>query len=154
MHRPSLPPEIALTPTTVADGEDLATLRVHAMQQSLERIGRFDPVRARERFLSGFDPAQTFVIEADGRRVGFVVLRREPQGLHLDHLYLHPSAQNRGIGGTVLARLCRQADEEGASIRLGALKQSDANRFYQRHGFEFTHEGEFDLYYLRRPGGR
>lgn len=154
MDPPALSPKIALTPTNIADGEDLATLRVQAMQESLERPGRFDPMRARERFLSGFDPAQTFVIEADGRRVGFVVLRRDPQGLHLDHLYLHPSSQNRGIGGVVLARLCAQADDEGASIRMGALKQSDANRFYQRHGFELTHEGEFDLYYLRRPAGR
>jgi hypothetical protein len=34
-----------------ADGQALADLRVDAMRESLERIGRFDPVRARERFL-------------------------------------------------------------------------------------------------------
>ena len=36
-----------------SDFESLVALRIEAMRESLERIGRFDPVRARERFLSG-----------------------------------------------------------------------------------------------------
>jgi hypothetical protein len=38
------------------EGNALAELRVEAMRESLERIGRFDPSRARERFLSGISP--------------------------------------------------------------------------------------------------
>jgi GNAT superfamily N-acetyltransferase len=145
--------DIALTPTTVEDGASLADLRVEAMRESLERIGRFDPVRARERFLGGFVPANTCAIELGGRRVGFLAVRRNEQGFHLEHLYLHPSEQGQGIGAAVLRQLCQQADQEGLSIRLGALKQSDSNRFYQRHGFELTEEGEFDLYYVRPAVG-
>ncbi len=146
-------PLITLVPVTPDDADGLASLRVEAMRDSLERIGRFDPVRARERFLNGFVPAQTSGIHLDGALVGFLMLRREAPTWHLEHLYLHPAVQGRGIGSVVLQRLCAQADEAGAGIRLGALKQSDANRFYQRHGFEFSHEGEFDVYYLR-PAAR
>jgi hypothetical protein len=42
-----------------SDAEALAAIRVEAMRESLERIGRFDPQRARERFLSAFSPTHT-----------------------------------------------------------------------------------------------
>jgi len=31
---------------------------------------------------------------------------------------------------------------------LGALKESDANRFYERHGFRKEREEEWDNYYV------
>lgn len=37
------------------------------MRESLERIGRFDPPRARERFLSGFVPELTRLFWSMGR---------------------------------------------------------------------------------------
>lgn len=47
---------ILFTAASPDDAEALATLRVEVMRESLERIGRFDPVRASERFLTGFSP--------------------------------------------------------------------------------------------------
>ena len=41
------------------DFEALLGLRVAVMRESLERIGRFDPKRARERFAATFKPQQT-----------------------------------------------------------------------------------------------
>lgn len=46
-----------------SDAEALADLRARAMRPSLEAVGRFDPVRARKRFLDGFVPDQTQVLE-------------------------------------------------------------------------------------------
>jgi hypothetical protein len=34
---------------------------------------------------------------------------------------------------------------------VGALKESDSNRFYVRHGFVLESRAEFDNYYVRRP---
>jgi len=36
-------------------------------------------------------------------------------------------------------------------VKVGALRGSDANRFYARHGFQLIEHGEFDNYYLRQP---
>ena len=36
------------------DAEALVAIRIAAMRESLERLGRFDPQRARDRFLAGF----------------------------------------------------------------------------------------------------
>jgi GNAT superfamily N-acetyltransferase len=117
----------------------------------LERVGRFDPQRARARFLESFEPKFTRAIVQAGQRVGFTVVRPHSDGLLLDHLYVHPSHQSRGVGSAVLQVIFAEADARGANLRVGALRGGDSNRFYQSHGFEFSEEAEFDIYYVRRP---
>ena len=87
---------LKLTPAEHIDVEALVALRIEAMRESLERIGRFDPVRARERFLSGFVPENTRHIIIAGERVGFAVVKEQSGELLLDHLYVKPSFQNQG----------------------------------------------------------
>lgn len=139
-----------------ADAEALVDLRILAMRDSLERIGRFDPVRSRERFLSAFSSRHTRHILVDGERAGFVVVKPDGDGLLLDHLYIDPRFQNRGIGASVLATVFAEADALCAPLRVGALRGSDSNRFYLRHGFRLVKEDEWDNYYVRpapAPGG-
>ena len=143
--------ELVLEDATTADFEPLLALRLRAMRQSLERIGRYDEARSRERLADGFDPAHTQHIAVDGVRVGFVVVKRLTHALRLEHLYIDPAAQGRGIGSAVLRRVCEQADRELLPVELVALKGSDANRFYLRHGFVAVGEGEWDIDYLREP---
>jgi len=134
-----------------ADAESLVALRIAAMRESLERLGRFDPQRARDRFLSGFSPEHTRHIEHDGQRMGFFVLKPEGDALLLDHLYIHPDHQGLGIGARVLAHVFAEADRQARLLRVGALKGSDSNRFYRRHGFRLVEESEFDNHYERPP---
>ena len=131
-------------------------IRIAAMRESLERVGRFDPQRASDRFLAGFEPALTRHVLADGERVGVVVVRPCDDGLLLDHLYLLPVAQGRGIGAAVLADVLARADASRLAVRVSALRGSDANRFYERHGFVLLEMGEWDNHYRRepRPPGR
>ena len=132
-----------------SDFEALVTLRIQAMRESLERIGRFDPVRARERFHSGFSPEHTRHILVGGERVGFVVVKPQSDGLLLDHLYIHPGSQGQGIGAAVLAQVFAEADAGALQVRVGALRDSDSNRFYARQGFRLVEQDEFDNYYVR-----
>ncbi|MFS8180529.1 GNAT family N-acetyltransferase [Pseudovibrio denitrificans] len=129
------------------DAEDLAALRVEAMRESLETLGRFDPQRARERFLKGFEAEQTYKLVSGAMPVGFYVLRDRPDHIWLDHLYIHPKAQGGGIGAKAISQIKAYAFAKGRPVRLGALKQSKANAFYQCHGFQHTHSEEFDNYY-------
>jgi len=140
---------IDLTEVSPHDAEALVDLRITAMRESLERIGRFDPDRARHRFMNTFEPAFTRHIELGHQRVGFVVVKPEPQALSIEHLYIHPDHQGKGIGGEVLRRIFNDADSKGMPTRVGALRGSDSNRFYSSHGFALVEEGEWDLYYLR-----
>ena len=140
---------VAFEPAVAADAESLVAVRIAAMRESLERIGRFDPQRARERLLAGFDPALTRHVVCGGARVGFFAVRPDADGLLLDHLYVLPPAQGRGIGAAVMAALLADADARRLPVRVVALRGSAANRFYERFGFQSVERGEWDNHYLR-----
>lgn len=145
--------EIEFRPASAEDFERLLALRILAMREHLERIGRFDPERARARFLAGFEPAHLRLIHAGGGFAGCVSLKPEAGGLAIEHFYLLPERQGSGLGGSVLRLLLAEADAAGLPVRLGVLKRSPAARFYERHGFRRTHEAEWDVYYERPVGG-
>ncbi len=149
--------EVLLTATTIDAAESLVAIRIAAMRESLEQVGRFDPERARNRFLSNFQPEYTRYIEVDNKQIGFVVIKpytlqeveEDSDALLLDHLYIHPDYQGRGVGTAVLQQLFQEVDAKHLAIRVGALRESASNRFYLRHGFEFVEQDEFDNYYVR-----
>jgi ribosomal protein S18 acetylase RimI-like enzyme len=143
--------EITFDPCGADDFETMLAIRLAAMRESLERLGRFDVARSRARLERSFYPQWSEFICWKGERVGFFTFRRATDGFHLEHLYVLPGCQSQGIGSFVLARLTAQADAAGLAIFLGALKESAANRFYSRHGFTKDNESEWDVYYVRQP---
>lgn len=145
------PAGFALENATAGDFEALLALRLRAMRESLERLGRYDEQRAREQLAEHFDPAHTQHIVVDGRRVGFLVLKTLSHAMRLNHFYIDPTEQRRGIGHRVLQWVCAEADRRQLPVELLALKGSAANRFYLRHGFVATGEGEWDVDYVRMP---
>lgn len=147
-HSP-LDASISLTTATSQDFEALLALRIAAMRDSLEQIGRFDPDRSRERFRANFVPQHTRHISVGGARVGFVAIQPRPLDLYLDHLYVRPGWQDRGIGSAVLQMVFAQADSLCLPVKLAALRDSPSNRFYQRHGFQLLACEEFDNFYAR-----
>lgn len=152
-HFPTSPfsDRITFSSVTDADFDELVALRIAAMRDSLERVGRFDPERARERLRQSFHPGDTEFILCDGQRVGFYTFRPAGDGFHLDHLYVHPAHQSVGIGTHVMRILLCRSDALQVPIHLGALRDSPSNRFYQRNGFVQTAEDEWDIYYVRLP---
>ena len=85
----------------------------------------------------------------DGERVGFVAMAPTAEGLTLEHLYVRPRYQGRGLGSAVLAIIFREADAAGLALRVGALRDSSSHRFYPRHGFVQVAQSEWDIYYVR-----
>ncbi|WP_258095254.1 GNAT family N-acetyltransferase [Salipiger pentaromativorans] len=130
-----------------SDATALAELRVEAMRPSLQALGRFDPDRARNRFLDGFTPADTTLVYVGPEMAGFFVLRRRPDHLYLDHLYMRAAFQGRRIGGRIVAALQDEARRAALPIRLLALKRSPANAFYCACGFALVSEDGFDNTY-------
>ncbi|HEY3665355.1 MAG TPA: GNAT family N-acetyltransferase [Polyangiaceae bacterium] len=144
-------PDIRLTPVAPHDADELAALRVTAMRESLERIGRFDPERARARFLSTFMPGNTQHIELAWAWVGVVVMSATADAVDLAHLYIRPESQNQGTGAAVLREIVTTADRLRLPLRVTALRDSAANRFYTIHGFALAEQTEFDNHYERAP---
>ena len=140
-----------IRPAATADAPALADLRVRAMRASLEAVGRFDPDRARARFLDSFDACATWHIVHSERNVGVLVLRRYKDHLLLDHLYIEPSHQGAGLGARVLAHVFAEAARQDLPVRVGALKESRSNAFYFRHGFRLVGSTEWDHHYVWHP---
>lgn len=142
---------VTFAPVSAADFEELADIRVAAMRESLERVGRFDPVKARQRLRNSFSPNHTRGIIFEEKKAGFYSVRPSTEGLSLDHLYLLPEFQRHGIGSVVINKIFEEADHLGVPVLTGALRESASNRFYQRHGFTKTSESDWDIYYIRKP---
>jgi ribosomal protein S18 acetylase RimI-like enzyme len=98
---------------------------------------------------------EVLVAEQNGGIVGFVAMAH---GNFLEHLYVHPDSQGRGVGSVLLMR-AKQRMPDG--FRLWLFQQNtQARRFYERHGLraiEFTEgagneEQMPDALYEWRPG--
>ncbi|WP_460067830.1 N-acetyltransferase family protein [Streptomyces sp. YKOK-I1] len=140
---------------TAADLEAVAEVRAVAMRGDLERLGRYDEHRVRQRLRDAWAPGHTLVVEeADGTVVGCVALRPAEDADWLEHFYLDPRVQGRGIGTALLERLLRDADRDGRRVRLDVLRGSAARRLYERHGFVFEREDSVDVFLVREPRPR
>ena len=140
-----------LRPASTADVEAVAELRAVVLRADLERLGRYDERRVRQRLRDGFAPAYTWVIEVDGAFAGCVALR-PAGGVHwLEHFYLAPHVQGCGVGAAVLRGLLERCDREGTVVRLNVLRGSAARRLYERHGFTVESQDPVDVFMVRAP---
>jgi GNAT superfamily N-acetyltransferase len=140
-----------IRPASVADVEAVAELRSVVLRADLERLGRYDEQRVRQRLRDGFAPAHTWVIEVGGAFAGCVSLRPAEDAHWLEHFYLAPHLQGSGIGTAVLRGLLEQCDRDGTLVRLNVLQGSPARRLYERHGFTLENEDPVDVFMVRRP---
>lgn len=140
-----------IRPAVVADVEAVAELRAVVLRADLERLGRYDDERVRQRLRDGFEPVHTWVIEAGGAFAGCVALRPAADAHWLEHFYLAPDLQGRGIGSGVLRALLERCDREGLLVRLNVLQGSPARQLYERHGFQLESEDPVDVFMVRKP---
>ncbi|CAL9446343.1 GNAT family N-acetyltransferase [Streptomyces sp. enrichment culture] len=141
----------ALRPATATDVEQIADLRAEVMRPDLERLGRYDDHRVRQRLRDAFGPTHTWIIEVADTFAGCVALRPSPDGFWLEHFYLDPVHHGRGIGTSVLRHLLGTCDRWGIRVRLNVLQGSAARRLYERHGFMTESEDPVDVFMAREP---
>ncbi|MCJ8309944.1 MAG: GNAT family N-acetyltransferase, partial [Hyphomicrobiales bacterium] len=143
--------DIRLLSTENIDPDRLATIRVEAMKPSLQALGRFDPERARNRFLKTYDPADTQIVKVGHDLIGFFVVRTRSDHLYLDHIYIQAAHQGSGIGRRIIVSIQERAAQMGLQVRLMALRGSPANAFYMSCGFVLQHSDDLDNYYVWEP---
>ncbi|MFF0159014.1 GNAT family N-acetyltransferase [Streptomyces sp. NPDC005263] len=141
-----------MRPAESADLEALVEIRAVVMRADLERLGRFDEHRVRQRLRDAFSPEHTSVVLAGGTPAGCVALRPAEDGHWLEHFMLAPHVQGRGLGSAVLRTLLDRTDADGLTVRLNVLQGSAARRLYERHGFTVEAQDPVDVYMVRVPG--
>jgi GNAT superfamily N-acetyltransferase len=140
-----------LRQATSADVEAVAELRAVVLRADLERLGRYDEQRVRQRLRDGFQPEHTWVIEVARTFAGCVALRPDGDAHWLEHFYLAPHLQGSGTGAAVLGELLDKCDRQSLRVRLNVLQGSRARRLYERHGFTLESEDPVDVFMLREP---
>ncbi|MFE3518862.1 GNAT family N-acetyltransferase [Streptomyces sp. NPDC059166] len=142
-----------LRPALPEDVEPIAELRAVVMRPDLERLGRYDEQRVRQRFRDAYEPGQTEIVLIGDAFAGCVALRPADDGWWLESFLLAPEVQGRGVGTGVLTALLARADAAGTPVRLQVLQGSPARGLYERHGFRREHEDAVDVYMVREARG-
>jgi GNAT superfamily N-acetyltransferase len=108
-----------IRPASAADVDAIAELRAVVLRGDLERLGRYDARRVRQRLRDGFVAEWTWVIEVGGAFAGCVALRPDGDArCHwLEHFYLAARHQGGGIGSGVLGELLERCDRDGGRWR-------------------------------------
>jgi len=74
-----------------------------------------------------------YIAVENERPVGFYVLTNEPDGLHLDHLWILPSSMGRGIGRALFKHAAAEVNRLGfRSMKIEA--DPNAEGLYKRMG--------------------
>jgi putative acetyltransferase len=98
-----------------------------------------DPARLH---LQATDGRITLVaVDAFGQVLGYGDLERDG---HLDHLYCHPDAMGRGIGGSLIEALVAAAAASGLSHVFTEASEI-ARPVFERKGFNLVRRRDFDL---------
>lgn len=139
----------SLRRSSPSDAEWIAELRAEVMYPDLHRLERWDPARVRQRFLDGFHPEHTWIIDVADQQAGCIAIRPEVTEQWIEHFYLAADFQGRGLGGAVLAALMAEYRDQ-RPYRLNVLQGSAAKKLYQRHGFVLETEDAIDQFMVSK----
>ncbi|WP_198022094.1 GNAT family N-acetyltransferase [Algiphilus aromaticivorans] len=87
-------------------------------------------------FRKSFNPDNVSMVIMNGRRVGYMSVRRDDQGIYVENIQLSPSLHGKGVGTELLGRLLSLHEEE--LVRLTTFRDNPARRLYERLGFVVT----------------
>ncbi|MGG2464146.1 GNAT family N-acetyltransferase [Streptomyces sp. RGM 3693] len=141
-----------LRSAVIADIEPIAELRAAVMRADLERLGRYDEHRVRQRLRDSFSRRYTSIIMVDRELAGCVTIRPADGRQWLEHFYLAPHRQGQGLGSAVLRTVLERTDAQGMTVGLNVLQGSAARRLYERHGFVVEAQDPVDVFMMRPPG--
>jgi ribosomal protein S18 acetylase RimI-like enzyme len=136
-----------------ADAQDREFLRrlfeeteqsLQALPQELRGVLMEMQYRGREMsYKAQYPEAEGWILcLQDGTAAGRHLIARQPNGFHEIDLAVLPEYQGRGLGTFALQELQRRAMAAGVGVTLNVAKTNQAERLYQRLGFEWTSEDE------------
>jgi len=141
------------------DADDLAAILRASMRGAMPWLPELHTPEEDRRFLREIVLAndEVWVVEVDGRPAGFAALGSRDGEDYLQHIYLAPEHQGRGLGDALLEH-AKQRRPGG--FRLWVFQRNEgARRFYERHGLRLVkltdgagnEEKEPDALYGWRP---
>jgi putative acetyltransferase len=124
--------DVLIREANTADIESVVRLHHHVLETSLPYLPSHHTVEEGLAFFSGvFASCTVDIAEYRGVVVGYCAHRSG----WIDHLYVHPEYQHRGIGSALL----KQAMQARRALRLWTFQKNvPARAFYERYGFRLV----------------
>ena len=149
-------PDIRLVPFS-APGPDpwpehdaLFSLYELTLRPHIEAAFGWDEGFQRQRWAAYADQDRRQIL-IEGLAAGLLVLRQDPDALHVSLLLLDPAWQGRGLGRRVMERFQTEAETSGLPVTLSCFRgNTRALAFYQGLGYQISGEDEV-FYDLIRP---
>lgn len=128
-----------LRPAAESDRDFLYSVYCQTMREVVEHTWGWDESWQRRDFDRRFRVCQTFVIEADARIVGGLLLDSQLDSVNIVELQILPGYQGRGMGAAILESVINQAARDGLDVTLSIVDANTrARSLYERLGFEVT----------------
>lgn len=141
-----LPDGFARRPATREDMDFLWDLHVLTMRDYVEQTWGWERVWQEEKFREKFDIAGLEILEIEGRAIGAMAVKEEPERVFLREIEIHPDWQRLGIGTALVNEVIAMAGIRELRVRLQVLKVNPALRLYERCGFQPS--GDTKTHYL------
>jgi ribosomal protein S18 acetylase RimI-like enzyme len=119
------------------------------MGDVIRQLFGWDDARQAEHFAEFFRVDEARIITSNGRDVGWIQEQATADAINIGSLYISPTAQRCGIGGTIVEQVADRAACESKAVTLSVVKINPALHFYARHGFRIVGEDDYK-FYLRR----
>ncbi|MGI8886847.1 MAG: GNAT family N-acetyltransferase [Gaiellaceae bacterium] len=116
------------------DADELAVILRTAMRGAMPSLPELHTPDEDRRFLRDavLPNEEVWVVEVDGRPVGFAALGSRDGEEYLQHLYVAPKFQGGGLGSKLIDHA---KSRRRAGFRLWVFQRNDgARRFYEKHG--------------------
>jgi GNAT superfamily N-acetyltransferase len=146
-----MPVNIKLRVACDADFAFARSVYFETMRWIIERLFGWDEAREDKNFAQFFKLDEVKIITADDQDVGWIQEQIEDTTINLGSFYVTPVMQRRGVGTQVLQILLAHARNQAKAITLAVVKINPAVHFYEKCGFQITHEDEHKFYMRADP---
>ncbi len=124
---------------TEEDGEYLCTLCKTTYEEYVRATwGKWFEENTRTELYRGIKDDEFSAIYLAGTRIGAISLLKHDTHYQIEHLYINPNYQSRGIGTKVVNYVISMAQSENLPVRLIVLLPNPAKALYERLGFVVT----------------
>ncbi len=95
-------------------------------------------------FQDGWVRAPHQVVLLNGEPIGVVSVEELNDHSFIHEIQILPEFQRKGIGSRILVDLLARAGQSGKFVKLKVLRENEAKRLYERHGFVVSEERDID----------
>lgn len=129
-----------------SDLEITYLIKSKSIKPYVDKIWGWNESYQREIHKDNFAAFDTQIIKYKEQEIGYIAIKETGKEIYIENLLIVEEFQNLGIGKEIMEKVIEKASSEKKLMRLQVFKiNSNAQRFYQKLGFENALEKEYHI---------